>query len=88
MRLYFAVIGERVREYSASPAMHSASFRALGIDAEYIAIDVPREELACFARLARWNFRGFNVTMPHKEEIVRYLDSLSEEAGATGAVNT
>jgi shikimate dehydrogenase len=88
VRLYFAVIGERVREYSASPAMHSASFRALGIDAEYIAIDVPREELACFARLARWNFRGFNVTMPHKEEIVRYLDSLSEEAGATGAVNT
>jgi len=43
--LYFAVIGTHVRGKSASPAMHKASFKALGIDAEYIALDVPREEL-------------------------------------------
>ena len=44
--LYFAVIGTHVRGKSASPAMHKASFKALGIDAEYIALDVPRESFA------------------------------------------
>lgn len=84
----FAVIGERVRDKSASPAMHNASFKALGVDAVYIAIDVPRGELGCFAQLARFNLRGFNVTIPHKEEITKYLDGVVMDARAVGAVNT
>ncbi|MCU7788760.1 shikimate dehydrogenase [Pyrobaculum sp. 3827-6] len=86
--MYFAVIGAHVRGKSASPAMHTASFKALGINAVYIAIDVPRQELGCFAQLARLNFRGFNVTIPHKEEVVKFLDAVSAEARAVGAVNT
>jgi len=86
--VYFAVIGKGIRGKSASPAMHTASFKALGIDAVYVALDVPREELGCFAQLARLNFRGFNITIPHKEEIVKYLDALAAEARAVGAVNT
>ncbi len=86
--MYFAVIGKAVRERSASPAMHKASFKKLGIDAEYWAIDVPREELSCFIQIARLNLRGFNITIPHKEEIVKHLDVLSTEARAIGAVNT
>ncbi len=84
----FAVIGERVRNKSASPAMHNASFKALRLDAAYVAIDVPRGELGCFAQLARFNLRGFNVTMPHKEEIAKYLDGVAMDARAVGAVNT
>jgi shikimate dehydrogenase len=86
--MYFAVIGAHVRGKSASPAMHKASFKALGIDAEYIALDVPREELPCFVQLARLNFRGFNVTIPHKVEIMKYLDAVAADARAVGAVNT
>ncbi len=86
--MYFAVIGTHIRGKSASPAMHKASFKALGIDAEYLALDVPREELPCFAQLARLNFRGFNVTIPHKEEIMKYLDAVAADARAVGAVNT
>jgi len=86
--MYFAVIGAHVRGKSASPAMHKASFKALGIDAEYIALDVPREELPCFAQLARLNLRGFNVTIPHKEEIMKHLDGVAADARAVGAVNT
>lgn len=86
--MYFAVIGAHVRGKSASPAMHNASFKALGIDALYLAIDVPKHELACFTQIARFNFRGFNVTIPHKEEIIKYLDGVAAEARAIGAVNT
>jgi shikimate dehydrogenase len=86
--MYFAVIGTHVRGKSASPAMHKASFKALGIDAEYIALDVPREELPCFLQLARLNLRGFNVTIPHKEEVVKHLDAVAADARAVGAVNT
>ncbi|MEZ0319941.1 MAG: shikimate dehydrogenase [Pyrobaculum sp.] len=86
--MYFAVIGWGIRNKSASPAMHKASFRALGIDAEYFAFDVPRGEVGCFVQLARFNLRGFNVTTPHKEEVVKYLDAVAAEARAVGAVNT
>jgi shikimate dehydrogenase len=86
--MYFAVIGAHVRGKSASPAMHKASFKTLGIDAEYIALDVPREELPCFLQLARLNLRGFNVTIPHKEEVMKHLDAVAADARAVGAVNT
>ncbi|MEZ0248998.1 MAG: shikimate dehydrogenase [Thermoproteus sp.] len=84
----FAVIGQHVRSSSASPAMHNAAFRALGVDALYIAVDVPKPSLSCFVELARFNLSGFNVTIPLKEEIIRYLDGVVMEARAVGAVNT
>jgi shikimate dehydrogenase len=84
----FAVIGDRVRRYSASPAMHNASFKSLGVDAYFIAVDVPKHGLSCFVDLARFNLAGFNVTIPHKEEIAKYLDGVVMEARAVGAVNT
>ncbi|MGK0548744.1 MAG: shikimate dehydrogenase [Pyrobaculum sp.] len=86
--MYFAVIGTQVRGKSASPAMHTASFKALGIDAVYLAINVPRQELGCFVQLARLNLRGFNVTIPHKEEVLKYLDRLAPDAREIGAANT
>lgn len=87
MRL-FAVIGWGIRNKSASPAMHNASFKKLGIDAAYITVDVPKGSLQCFADLARFNMAGFNVTIPHKEEIMKFLDGVTADARAVGAVNT
>ncbi|MFN7106361.1 MAG: shikimate dehydrogenase family protein, partial [Pyrobaculum sp.] len=86
--MYFAVIGTKVRGKSASPAMHMASFRKLGVGGEYWAVDVPREELGCFIQLARLNLKGFNITIPHKEAVLKFLDVISVEARAIGAVNT
>ncbi|MFN3804998.1 MAG: shikimate dehydrogenase family protein [Pyrobaculum sp.] len=86
--MYFAVIGTNVRGKSASPAMHKASFSRLGVEAEYWAINVPREELGCFIQLARLNLKGFNITIPHKEAVLKFLDVVSSEARAVGAVNT
>jgi len=84
----FAVIGWNIRGKSASPAMHNASFRKLGINAVYISLDIPRSHLGDFLNIARFNFRGINVTIPHKEGAIGFLDVVTAEARATGAVNT
>ena len=84
----FAVIGGSVRGRSASPSMHNASFAARGVDAVYVAFDVPSSSLRGFVEFARYGLSGFNVTMPHKEAIVELLDSVEGEASEIGAVNT
>ncbi|MDR2355583.1 MAG: shikimate dehydrogenase [Clostridiales Family XIII bacterium] len=84
----FAVIGDPVG-HSLSPAIHNAVFAALGISDAYRAIHVPAGGLEDFARRARASrLRGFNVTIPHKQSIIQFLDETDEEARLCGAVNT
>lgn len=83
-----AVIGHPVA-HSRSPAMHTGAYRALGLDWEYTAIDVPPAELGAFvAGLDAGGFAGVNVTIPHKQAVLRLCDELSDEARRTGSVNT
>lgn len=72
-----------------SPAMHNAAFAALGLDFHYDVLPTPvdRLELA-LNHLRHADVAGANVTIPHKEAVLPYLDSLSDEAKAIGAVNT
>src|SRR3712207_4542327 len=82
------VVGHPVG-HSLSPRMHNASFAATGLDYVYVPLDVRPEELpAAVNGLRALGFRGFNVTMPHKEAILPLLDELDEAATLTGAVNT
>jgi len=75
--------------HSLSGAMQQAAFDALGIDATYELWDRPPLELAdAIAELRTDEFLGANVTIPHKERVVPLVDRLTEEAHATGAVNT
>ncbi len=83
-----AVIGHPVG-HSRSPAMHTAAYRALGLDFQYTAIDVPPDGLAAFvAGLAVAGFAGVNVTIPHKQAVLGMCDELSAEARRAGSVNT
>jgi len=83
-----AVIGHPVA-HSRSPAMHTAAYRALRLDWEYTAIDVPPDGLAAFvAGLAAAGFAGVNVTIPHKQAVLALCDELSAEARRAGSVNT
>lgn len=83
-----AVIGDPIG-HSLSPAMHNAAFAALGIDAAYVAFHVRPSELQAAVRgLRALGVVGFNVTVPHKEKIVRLLDAVGGAARRTGAVNT
>ncbi len=82
------VIGHPV-EHSLSPRMHNASFASEGVDYAYVAMDVRPECLSEAVRgLAALGFVGFNVTMPHKEALLRLVDELGEAARLAGAVNT
>ena len=86
-KLKYAVIGDPVA-HSLSPQLHNPAFKALGINAEYIMVHVRENELAAFAERARNEFAGFNITVPHKNAIIPFLDSISGECGLTGSVNT
>jgi len=84
----FALIGDPV-ERSLSPAMHNAAFDALGLDCAYIVLRVPREMLKdTVAGIRVIRLAGFNVTHPHKVNIVGLLDRLDMSAEMVGAVNT
>jgi len=83
----YAVIGDPIA-HSLSPQMHNAAFHDLDLDSEYSAVYVTESELASFAENARHNLSGFNITVPHKENIIKYLDDISEECKITRSVNT
>lgn len=83
-----ALFGSPVK-HSGSPAMYNYSFERLGLDYVYVAIDVGREGLKEAVSAARlYNMRGFNLTMPCKNDVMSYIDELSPEARLIGAVNT
>ncbi|MEW6423418.1 MAG: shikimate dehydrogenase [Bacillota bacterium] len=76
-------------EHSFSPAMHNAAFSSLGLDYVYVPFSVPPDELAQAVRAVRaLNLAGVNVTVPHKEKVIPFLDELTPEAKSTGSVNT
>jgi len=82
------VIGDPI-EHTMSPVMHNAVFRELGMDYLYVAFRVKKEELGEAIRGMRaLSIRGLNVTIPHKVEVIPFLDELSPLAERIGAVNT
>lgn len=82
------LIGHPV-EHSFSPPMHNAAFEKLGMDYAYVAFDVDPNNLGSAIEGAKsLNINGFNVTIPHKIEVMQFLDEIDEVAGLIGAVNT
>lgn len=82
------LIGHPV-EHSFSPPMHNAAFKALGMDYAYVAFDVDPSNLKSAIEGAKsLNIKGFNVTIPHKIEVMEFLDEIDPVASLIGAVNT
>ena len=73
-----AVIGAAPSQYSKSPALWNAVFQTLGIDAIYVALDVETNRLADLLRAFKQVDRlfGINVTVPHKVEVMQYIDEI------------
>ncbi|MBD7998778.1 shikimate dehydrogenase [Oerskovia gallyi] len=83
-----AVLGHPVA-HSLSPVLHSAAYRALGLDGwEYSAVDVTEEELASFVEGLDESWAGLSLTMPLKQVVLPLLDHVEPLAGVVGAVNT
>ncbi len=84
----YGILGDPV-EHSLSPVMQNAAFAACGIDAAYVPFHVAATNLpAAVAGLRSLNVVGFNVTIPHKEEVGALLDEVDGAAAVIGAVNT
>lgn len=75
--------------HSISPLMHNESFRQLDLNYIYLAFDVKTDKLQTAVEgLRALNVRGFNLTMPNKNEMCKLCDRLSPAAKISGAVNT
>ena len=84
---HFGLLGAKLG-HSLSPQIHGMIFEELGIDADYKLLELPAEAFkTAVPELAR-SYTGVNVTIPHKIEVMPFLDSISAEAAAIGAVNT
>ncbi len=84
----YGLIGDPI-EYSVGDIVHNAVFKEEGIEAVYVKMRVQPDELASFLFLARQiPLSGLSVTMPLKEAILPFLDSIEPEAKEIGAVNT
>lgn len=84
---YLGLFGNPVA-HSLSPLLHNYILQKIGCNWVYLPFAVPGERLEDAVNAIRsLNFRGVNVTIPHKEAVIPYLDDISPEAAACGAVN-
>lgn len=85
----FGIIGWPVG-HSFSPKIYMAAFKDAGFDFyNYIPFPVqPGRLMLAVEGLKGLNFRGFNVTIPHKTDVIAYLDAVDADAVIIGAVNT
>ena len=76
---------------SRSPSIHNAGYKKLGIDDEFIYLRAevkPKDLKMAIDGVRGLGIRGVSVTMPHKQEVMKYLDKIDNEAKRIGAVNT
>ncbi len=84
------IIGDPI-EHSLSPAMHNAGYEALGIDDQfvYVGAKVKVEDVgAVVDAMRKIGIHGLTCTIPHKVEVMKYLDQIDKTARKIGAVNT
>jgi shikimate dehydrogenase len=84
----YCIIGDPIN-HTLSPAMQNAAFAAVGLNSTYIAFRVRKGELReSIESLRNVNIAGFNVTVPHKTDVIAYLDELDTASKNAAAVNT
>lgn len=75
--------------HTLSPAMQEAAFAATGLKAFYVALELgPKAFRKALSHSQKLVLDGFNITVPYKSDVIRYLDRVTPEAKAVGAVNT
>ncbi|MFS9058437.1 shikimate dehydrogenase [Streptococcus infantis] len=83
-----AVVANPIK-HSISPFIHNSAFEVTETNGVYLAWEVEATDLAeTVANIRRYQMYGINLSMPYKEQVIPYLDQLSEEACLIGAVNT
>ena len=84
----YAVIGDPI-EHSLSPAMQNAAFEASKLDCVFLAFKVKSAEVGdAMSGMRALDIQGLNVTMPHKNAVISFLDEVDKTATCLKAVNT
>ncbi len=84
----YCLIGKPI-DKSLSPVIHNNIFKILNNNSIYLAFNIEEDKLkTTIDGLKAMNVAGFNVTIPYKKSIIEYLDDITPEAKAMGAVNT
>ncbi len=84
----YGIFGHPVK-HSLSPDMHNSAFSELGLNSVYVAFDIEPENIGEATNAIRaMGIKGINITIPHKQTIIPFLDEVSPDATLTGAVNT
>lgn len=88
MKNLYGLIGEKLN-HSFSAQIHSSLYKKLNIDAHYYTFEIDRKSLpSAVDSMRTLNIKGFNVTIPYKTEIMKYVDTISAESKNIGAINT
>ena len=83
-----AVVANPIK-HSISPFIHNTAFEATATNGVYVAWEIETSDLEqTISNIRRYQMFGINLSMPYKEQVIPYLDELSDEARLIGAVNT
>jgi len=86
--MVYGLIGDPI-DHSMSPAIQNTAFHSTRLDAMYVPFHVRRQDLRdAIKGLRTLEVKGFNVTAPHKVNVLRHLDEIETSAAAIGSVNT
>ena len=83
----FAVIGHPIG-HTMSPFIHKRLFELAGIEAEYTKLDISPDNLAEEYKNTLSKLDGYNITIPHKQNIISLIDQIDDKAKMYGSVNT
>ncbi len=84
----YCVLGDPI-SHSLSPVMHNSAFTHMGYNGVYLAFNVKDKNLAsAISGIKALGIKGVSVTIPHKVEVMKFLDNIDEKALKIGAVNT
>ena len=81
-----AVVANPIK-HSISPFIHNSAFEATATNGAYVAWEIEAGDLAeTVANIRRYQMFGINLSMPYKEQVIPYLDELSDEARLIGEI--
>ena len=83
----FAVIGHPIG-HTMSPFIHKRLFSLSGVNAEYTVLDIAPENLSFEYDKTLSKLDGYNITIPHKQNIIHFIDKIDDKAKMYGSVNT
>ena len=85
---FYGLLGERL-SHSLSPKINKLILEKNNDEGAYKLFEIPKDKLGNFVDAIKiLKIKGFNVTIPYKESVMKYLDYISDEASRIGAVNT